>query len=318
MSGLDFGAYPDLLVGLGRPDDAGVYRLTDDIALVQTVDFFTPIVDDPFTFGQIAAANALSDVYAMGGTPLTALNVVCFPSDTMELGVLKEILKGGLEKTKEAECALVGGHSVKAPELKYGLSVTGIVHPQKVLANRGGLPGDALVLTKKLGTGIVTTAIKGESADAAVVEEVSASMCELNRDAAVLSRDLDVHALTDITGFGLLGHGVEMIEGLGLGMEIQAATLPLFPEVEAYASKGFLPGGLHQNRKHFEKHLCVDHGLAVHFYDIICDPQTSGGLLFALGPNDAEALLERLRGQCITATLIGRLVADKTETMVLK
>ncbi len=318
MAGLDFGDHPDLLVGLGHPDDAGVYRLTDDIALVQTVDFFTPIVDDPFTFGQIAAANALSDVYAMGGVPVTAMNIVCFPTDDMDISVLKEILKGGLDKTREAECPLVGGHSVKAPELKYGLSVTGRVHPRRVRANRGARAGDRLVLTKRLGTGIVTTAIKAGLAGKEAIDAVSESMKALNRRPAELSRDLDVHALTDVTGFGLLGHGTEMITGAGLGMVIDAARLRLFPEVTGYCDMGLLPGGLHRNRKHFAPHLALRDGVPPVFADIVSDPQTSGGLLFALGGDDADRLVDALRREAIEAALIGEVVPDDREIILLK
>lgn len=318
MSGLVFDEHPDLIVGLGHPDDAGVYRLTDDIALVQTVDFFTPIVDDPFTFGLIAAANALSDVYAMGGTPLTALNIVCFPSDTMAIDILREILRGGLEKTKEAGCPLVGGHSVNAPELKYGLSVTGRVHPARVRANRGVRAGDKLVLTKRLGTGIVTTAIKGGAAGQKMIDDVTASMCELNRQPAELSADLDVHALTDVTGFGLLGHAVEMLEGTGLGAAITASALLRFDEVAAYADMGLMPGGLHRNRKYFAPHFEAADGLPAFFTDVVCDPQTSGGLLFALSPDDADRLMTRLTRDGVRAAVIGDVVRDEREIILLK
>ncbi len=317
MKGLDFGAHPNLMIGLERPDDAGVYRLTRDIALVQTVDFFTPIVDDPYIFGQIAAANALSDVYAMGGDPITAMNVVCFPSDTMDIAVLRDILAGGLSKAKEASTPIVGGHSVKAPELKYGLSVTGVVHPDRVRANAGALAGDRLVLTKALGTGVVTTAIKGQSASDEAALAVQTSMCELNRVPAALSKDLAVHACTDVTGFGLLGHGVEMIDETGCGMRIDTSALPIFEGVLAYCAIGLLPGGLHRNRKHFGPRLRVSEGTPSHFIDVVCDPQTSGGLLFAIPEGDADTLVERLTDEGIRATIIGDVVPDEQEAIAL-
>lgn len=317
MRGLDFGAHPNLIIGLERPDDAGVYRLTREIALVQTVDFFTPIVDDPYVFGQIAAANALSDVYAMGGDPITAMNVVCFPSDTMDIAVLREILAGGLSKAKEASTPIVGGHSVTAPELKYGLSVTGVVHPDQVRANAGARTGDRLVLTKALGTGVVTTAIKGQIASETAAAAVQASMCELNRIPAALSKNLAVHACTDVTGFGLLGHGVEMIVGTGCGMRIETSILPVFEGVIEYCTMGLLPGGLHRNRKHFEPRLRVSEDTPPHFVDIVCDPQTSGGLLFSISEGDAEILVAMLADQGIRATIIGEVVSDNQETISL-
>jgi selenide,water dikinase len=317
MCGLDFGDHPNLLVGLSRPDDAGVYRLTDEIALVQTVDFFTPIVDDPFLFGQIAAANALSDVWAMGGKPITALNVVCFPEGDMGIGVLREILKGGLEKSKEASTPIVGGHTVKAPELKYGLSVTGVVHPDRIWGNAGARPGDRLILTKPLGTGIVTTAIKGDLASPEAVQAVTDSMCALNRSPAELAADLSVHACTDVTGFGLIGHGIEMISGSGCGLVIEKNSLPVFDGVMAYADMGLLPGGLHRNKKHYASRMEVGGDVPACFVDIICDPQTSGGLLFALSEADAAVLAERLRKEGLLAASIGTVVADRGERVTL-
>ena len=214
-----------------RIEDAGVYKLTGDLAIIQTVDFFTPTVDDPFTFGQIAAANSLSDVYAMGGKPLTAMNIVCFPIQTMDISILREILRGGIEKIREAGVVLVGGHSVDGQELKYGLSVTGTVHPDKVIRKEGSAPGDKLILTKPLGTGIVSTAIKGGVASTQAIAKVVKSMTTLNQKASEIMQEIGVHACTDITGFGLLGHAAEMIEGTGVGMVIYANSVPIFPEV---------------------------------------------------------------------------------------
>lgn len=318
MCGLDFGSHPNVLVGLTRPDDAGVYRLTDDTALVQTVDFFTPIVDDPFVFGQIAAANALSDVYAMGGRPITAMNIVTFPSDTMDIAVLREILKGGLDKTKEANTPLLGGHTVKAPELTYGLSVTGVVHPNKVLTNGGAREGDRLILTKPLGTGIISTALKAAMVRAETAEQAAVSMATLNRVPAEVAADFEIHACTDVTGFGLLGHVVEMIDGFGLGMEIAANALPLLPEVAALCNMGLLPGGLHRNRKYFAAHLKVDGGVPAYLIDVVCDPQTSGGLLFAVSDQDAAGLERALTARRIHASCIGTVVRDEKERLLLK
>ncbi len=318
MCGIDFGSHPNLLVGLGKPDDAGVYRLTDDIALVQTVDFFTPIVDDPFQFGQIAAANALSDVYAMGGTPITAMNIVTFPSDTMDISVLREILKGGLDKANEADCPLVGGHTVKAPELKYGLSVTGRVHPEKVWTNQGARAGDQVILTKSLGTGVISTAVKADKADPVAVALAARSMATLNRVPAEVGASFDIHACTDVTGFGLVGHAVEMLSGTGLGLTIEASALPIFPTVVGYCEMGLLPGGLHRNRAHFAPHLVISAELPAHFSDVVCDPQTSGGLLFAVGESDAERFLSALRDGGVSPARIGTIDIDASERVLLK
>jgi selenide, water dikinase len=306
-----------VLVGFERSDDAGVYRLTDQLALVQTVDFFTPVVDDPYAFGLIAAANALSDVYAMGGTPLCAMNIVTFPADAMEIGILREVLRGGLDKLREAGVALVGGHSVTDPELKYGLSVTGTVHPERVWTNAGARAGDALVLTKPLGTGIVNTAIKAGAAGALEIAEVTASMARLNRAAAGIAARFTVRACTDVTGFGLVGHGCEMICGTGLGLEIDAAALPFFATARGHAATGLLPGGLHRNREHWKTTLVIAAGVDPFFSDLACDPQTSGGLLIAVGADEAPQLVAALRAEGITAAAIARFVEDPKERIRL-
>jgi len=228
LCGLTFPADENVLVGLNEPDDAGVYQITDDVALIQTVDFFTPIVDDPYWFGQIAVANALSDVYAMGGRPVTAMNLVAFPLKDMELSVLRRILEGGLDKMREAGVSLVGGHSVEDKELKYGLSVTGLVHPRKILTKKGFRAGDKIVLTKPLGTGIINTAIKAGMASPEIIEQVTRMMARLNRDAAEVMKRFNVHACTDVTGFGLLGHLCEMVVDSGLGMRLFADTIPIY------------------------------------------------------------------------------------------
>jgi selenide,water dikinase len=297
---------PNLIVGLENPDDAGVYKLTDDIAIVQTVDFFTPIVDDPFTFGQIAAANSLSDIYAMGGKPVTAMNIVSFPLNKLDIGILKDILRGGLEKLKEADVVLVGGHSIDDPELKYGLSVTGIIHPQKVLAKQGARVGDVLILTKLLGTGIISTALKGETASAAAVKKMVASMTTLNRMAAEIIQDIGVHACTDITGFGLIGHAYEMAKAGGCAFCFNSAAVPVFSEALEYARMGLVPGGSHSNRSFYEPFVEYREPVSDELRDILYDPQTSGGLLFSVAENKKDGLLKKFRKEKVDAFVVGR------------
>ncbi len=294
-----------------RAEDAGVFKLTDDLALVQTVDFFTPIVDDPYDFGRIAVANALSDVYAMGGKPLTALNVVCFPKDTLDFSILREVLKGGLDMMHEAEVILLGGHTVDDPELKYGLAVTGTVHPAKVVHNNTARPGDKLILTKPLGTGIISTAIKRGKASKAAVERIVKSMTTLNRAASEIMLGTGVRACKDITGFGLLGHAAEMVEGTGVGFVINAAEVPLFPEAKEYYDMGMVAGGLGRNRE-YRKHM-VDFAARVPRYlrDILFDPQTSGGLLMAVPAAKATKLLKKLHSTGIAeAAIIGEVTVE--------
>ena len=309
LKGLPIPKDPRVIVGLETSDDAGVYRLTDDIALVQTVDFFTPIVDNPFTFGQIAAANALSDVYAMGGVPLTAMNLVAFPTKTLPVSILKEILLGGLSKLTEAAVALVGGHTVEDPEIKYGLSVTGTVHPDRVLTNAGGRPGDRLVLTKPLGTGVLSTALKGGMASEEAVKRMVAVMASLNRRAADRMARFDVHACTDITGFGLLGHGLEMAVASGVGIVFDADTIPLLPSALEYAGMGLVPAGAYANREYFSCRVDMDPRVPPLLADLLYDPQTSGGLLICLPSDRAEALAAALREDGVTdSTVVGEVI----------
>lgn len=276
-------------------EDAGVYRLRDDLAIIQTVDFFTPIVDDPYTFGRIAVTNALSDIYAMGGRPITAMNIVCFPIRTMDVKILREILRGGLDQMREAGVLLIGGHSVEDNEPKYGLSVTGVIHPDRILFNNGAKPGDRLILTKPLGTGIVSTALKAGLAGAALVARSVAAMTTLNRKAAeLMAETADIHACTDVTGFGFLGHALEMAEGSGVGMRIDASSVPFFPEIWSFVKEGIIPGGLIRNRKFREKQIDVGSGCPNWLIDIFFDPQTAGGLLIALAPDAAKSLLCRM------------------------
>jgi len=310
---------PNLIVGMERAEDAGVYKLSDDLAIIQTVDFFTPIVDDPYMFGQIAAANALSDVYAMGGKPLTAMNIVCFPIKTMDISILREILKGGLDKMKEAGVTLVGGHSVEDSELKYGLSVTGTIHPLKVLTNVGAKVGDRLILTKPLGTGIINTAIKGGMAKEDSIERVTRYMASLNKTASEIMQEIGANACTDVTGFGLLGHAFEMIEGTGKGIVINASDVPILPEAVNFAKMGMVPGGTYRNKEFRINQVDIDPALSPYLIDILFDPQTSGGLLIAVPEEKAEKLVKRLRKEGIEdAAIIGKVVNDTQERIVVK
>lgn len=308
---MEFPVDANLIVGLDRADDAGVYKVTDEIALIQTVDFFTPIVDDPYWFGQIAAANALSDVYAMGGIPKTAMNLVAFPIKDMDISILRQIIQGGLDKMREADVILVGGHSVEDRELKYGLSVTGFVHPDRVITKKDLRAGDRLILTKPLGTGIVNTAIKGGVASAGAIERVTRLMAALNRKTAEIMVKYPVHACTDITGFGLLGHVAEMVVGSAVGVEISLEGLPVIPEALDYAGMGLVPGGAHKNREFRSPMTDLAPTVNPVMRDVLFDPQTSGGLLISVESGSAQALLQELRDQgIIDAALIGEVIHE--------
>jgi selenide,water dikinase len=305
-------------VGIEHIDDAGVFKIRDDLALVQTVDFFTPIVDDPYTFGQIAAANALSDVYAMGGTPITAMNLVAFPIKSMEIEILREILKGGLDKMREAEVVLVGGHSIEDQELKYGLSVTGLVHPDAILTNTGALVGDRIVLTKPLGTGIINTAQKGGMADPQAVQRAIEIMTELNRKAAEVMKGFKVHACTDVTGFGLLGHLCEMLGQGEIGIQISLDAIPILPKAEEYAVMGLVPGGAHRNREFYASKVEGAKDCRPSLLDVLYDPQTSGGLLIAVAGEDREGIMRLLEEADVKdACIIAEVVAKPTGHLVL-
>lgn len=301
---------PRLLVSGATMDDAGVYQLTEELALVQTVDFFTPMVDDPYLFGQIAATNALSDVYAMGGRPITALNIAGFPVNTMDLGILTEILRGGGDKLKEAETLLIGGHTVEDEEPKYGLSVTGLVHPERILLNRGGKPGDKLVLTKPLGIGIITTAIKGEMADQKSIDESINSMITLNKEAAEACLETGVNACTDVTGFGLLGHLYEMLTP-EIGFELDMTKIPLLFGAREYASMGLVPGGAKRNLEYLKPYLDREEEITEIDLDLLADPQTSGGFLIAVSPERVDALLEALGKRGV---LTGKIIGEVKDT----
>lgn len=308
MCGLKIPVDPNLIVGMDEPDDAGVYKISEELALIQTLDFFTPIVDDPYAFGQIAAANALSDVYAMGGVPKTAMNIVCFPSQQMDLSVLRKILEGGLDKMAEAGVSLVGGHSVDDKELKYGLSVTGFVHPERVLTKRNIKAGSVLILTKPLGTGIINTAIKGGLVSGQLSEKVINSMAQLNRYAAEAMDGFSVNACTDITGFGLAGHLSEMVVGSGVGVRIDSKSLPLFPEALEFASMGLIPAGAYKNRQFRKSLVEIASEVPLALTDVFFDPQTSGGLVISVDANQADHLLNTLHAKGLKwASIIGKI-----------
>jgi len=286
---------------------------------VQTVDFFTPVVDNPYDFGQIAVANALSDVYAKGGRPLTAMNIVCFPVGKMDISVLNKVLKGGLAKMREAGVILVGGHSVDDPEIKYGLSVTGVIHPKKVVKNNGGRPGDLLVLTKPLGIGILTTAIKSGLASPGLVRRVTKQLATLNRAAAEAMMQVGVHGCTDITGFGFLGHAGEMLEETTYGMVIYSSQVPYLKEAREFAENGVMPGGLHRNRDYRKNMVSFEKSVPLYLQDILYDPQTSGGLLIAVAKTKANRLLRELavRGNK-EACIVGEVVASPQRRILVK
>jgi selenide,water dikinase len=305
----------NVIVGIEGCEDAGVYKVTDEIALVQTVDFFTPVVDDPYWFGQIAAANALSDIYAMGAVPKTALNLVCFSPTKFDIAILKEIIRGGADKMREAGVSLLGGHSVDDDEIKYGLAVTGIVHPDKVLLNEGARPWDILVLTKPLGTGIMNTAIKGKLLNDHAATGLATVMATLNRTAAEAMLSVNVHACTDVTGFGLAGHLKEMIRE-SLGVELHAGKLPYFGEAVEFATSGLVPGGLYRNRDFYREHVVTTR--SDFFFDIIFDPQTSGGLLMALDPADRAKFEETATRLGVDYHIIGTFLAEPKGKILLR
>ena len=297
---------PDLLVGTETADDAGVYRLRPDLAIVNTVDFFTPIVDDPYVFGQISATNSLSDVYAMGGEPKTCMNIVCFPKGKMDIEILGEILKGGADKVKEAGAVVVGGHSIIDEEIKFGMAVTGVIHPDKILRNVGVQEGDALILTKPLGTGIITTALKKGKASEESVNEAVQSMTTLNAMAAQVARTHPVHACSDVTGFGILGHALEMASGSDVTLVIESAKMPLLRGTPRLAEKGYITGGCKRNKDYLNDKMLIDKNIREGLVEAALDPQTSGGLLFAIARRHAAKLLEDLHAAGVShATEVG-------------
>ncbi|RVT59940.1 selenide, water dikinase SelD [Niallia taxi] len=308
---------PNLLVGLDTSDDAGVYKLTDDLALVQTLDFFTPIVDDPYSFGQIAAANALSDIYAMGGKPLTALNIVAFPISVLDKEILSDIMRGAGDKVKEAGATLVGGHSIDDKEPKFGLAVTGTVHPDKVRANAGAKPGDKLILTKPIGVGILTTSIKRSLLSEEEIDRVTTVMATLNKTAAEVMEPFNVHACTDVTGFGLLGHASEMAKGSQAGITIYKEQVPLLPRVRELAEQGVIPGGTKNNFAHLDGEVSFPAQMDELDQLILCDAVTSGGLLISVSGDEADSLLAQLIEKGVEAALIGEVTDNQKGHIVV-
>ena len=292
---------PDMLVGTETSDDAGVFRLRPDLAIVNTVDFFTPIVDDPYVFGQIAATNSLSDVYAMGGEPKTAMNIVCFPKGKMEMEVLGEILKGGADKVKESGAVIIGGHSIIDEEIKYGMAITGVIHPDKIFRNVGVQEGDALILTKPLGTGIITTALKKGKASKESVDEAVAFMTTLNAAASAVMCKYPVHACSDVTGFGILGHALGIASGSGVTLVIESQKLPIMHRAPRLAEKGYITGGCKRNRDYLKDKITVEKSLPEGIVEVAFDPQTSGGLLIAVANRLAAKLIEDLQAAGVTA-----------------
>ncbi len=310
---------PNLLVGIETADDAGVYLIADDVAIVQTTDFFPPIVDDPYEFGAIAATNALSDIYAMGARPVTGLNIVGFPMKSLPLTILEKILLGGIEKLHEADAVVVGGHSLDDVELKYGMAVTGTVHPERIFTNTGARQGDGLVLTKPIGIGIITTAAKMGSVSDATLSGAVESMMTLNRAASEAMIEVGAHACTDVTGFGLIGHAWEMATASNVGMTIYASKVPRFEEATALAAERFLPGGSVSNIRYFSQFAAVDTGIQDSVRDVIFDAQTSGGLLIAVPPDRLRPLLESLKAKGVRhAAEIGEVTAAHPGRIDLK
>lgn len=302
---LDLASDPNLLVGFETSDDAGVYKISADLALVQTVDFFSPVVDDPYTFGQIAAANSISDIYAMGAMPLTALNIVTFPVDDLPGDVLLAILQGGADKAREAGLTIVGGHTVEDPEPKFGMAVTGTIHPDRVLRNVGALAGDRLVLTKPIGTGILTTAAKRDRISQDALAEAIAWMATLNKAAAEAALEVGVHAATDVTGFGLLGHLFEMIKGGPVSALLRYEAIPVMDGVIELAKEGVVPGGTKTNLAFLSPHIHAIPGLNTPELHVLADAQTSGGLLLAVAAAKSRYLLDTLASKGVQAWEIG-------------
>lgn len=302
---------PNLLVGIDTSDDAAVYKINEETAVIETVDFFTPVVDDPYLFGMIAAANSLSDIYAMGGKPLFALNIVCFPT-CLPLDILGEILRGGADKVKEAGAVIAGGHTIDDKEPKYGLAVTGAVNPKRVLSNSNAKIGDVLILTKPIGTGILNTAVKGGAATKRNMEDVSETMAYLNKYAMDIACRYDINSCTDITGFGLLGHLYEMASGSGVSMRLHYANIPIIKGTEDFAKMGIIPAGAYRNRDYLKDKVVFDSKIEEYKKDVLFDPQTSGGLLLSTNRSNADKLMEELKTIKTSCSIIGE-VTEKED-----
>lgn len=318
MGGLKIPHDPNLIVGIETADDAGVYRLSDDLALVQTVDFFTPIVDDPFDYGRIAALNSINDVWAMGGTPVTALAVTCFPKKGVDFAILGEIMRGGLQTLTENGVALAGGHSVDNAQIMFGYAVTGTINPRKVMTNRGARPDDALILTKPIGTGVISTGIKFEKAREEVIQASLATMLLAGREAAAAMRDFEVKGATDVTGFALLGHSWEMARASGVTIEIDSARVPLIPGALELAAQGLLTSGDKSNRRYAGEDVEISDEVGQDLVRLLYDPQTAGGMLISIAAGRAGALLERLRSTYADAAIIGRVTERGSHSIVVK
>ena len=306
---------PNLLIGFDSADDAAVYKVSDDIGVIQTVDFFPPMVEDPYTFGKIAATNALSDVYAMGGEVKTAMNIVCFPQ-SWDINMLGEILRGGSEKVIEAGGVLVGGHSINDVDVKYGLSVMGVVHPDKIYANNGGHPGDKLIITKRLGVGIISTAHRVGEATQEAMDQAIESMTSLNKYAAECCKKYDIHGCTDITGFGFLGHLHEMVDGK-LSCKVYADQLPVFPEALEYADEFLLTAVAQQNRNHVGRHVKFDEDISFAMQEVMFDPQSSGGLLIVLPANQADSLLADIQALGVPSAIVGEMMEPGQKEIIV-
>ena len=305
LEGFRTHADPKLIVGYDKSDDASVYVLDDQTALIQTTDFFPPIVDDPFLYGRIAAVNALSDVYAMGGEPKLALNILC-AAESMDDAVIREILRGGYDAAYEAGAIITGGHTIRGAEPIYGLAVSGFVHPERVLTNSGARPGDVLILTKPLGVGIITTAAKADLAEQPVQERIYRQMATLNKAARDIMVKYPVHSCTDVTGFGLMGHSFEMAQGSGCSIYISSSAVPFHPEAMEFAAMGLVPAGAYRNREYVQPSVSIADHVSLAMQDVLYDPQTSGGLLFALENAAAQECLQELRTLIPNAAIIGR------------
>ncbi len=309
---------PNVLVGTNTADDAAVYRISNELAIVQTVDFFTPVVDDPYIFGQITAANSLSDIYAMGAKPLFALNIAGFPSKKVPLEVLSEILRGGADKAQEAGISVIGGHTICDSEPKYGMVVTAVLHPEKVITNSSAVAGDVLILTKPLGIGIITTAMKRGLVSTETVNKAVEIMCTLNKTAAEVMIEVGVNACTDVTGFGLLGHLFEMVKASGVGAEISVSKVPVLSEAWDLVRSGVAPGGTHKNLDYLKDNLSPQEGLSREELLVLADAQTSGGLLIAVPEANAEHLVSRLvSSEVSTVAVIGKVVPDPSNKITI-
>lgn len=309
---------PELLTSLDNFEDAAVYKITEDIAIVETVDFFPPVVDDPFLFGRIAAVNALSDVYAMGGKPVIALNILCFPTCDYPLEVVEEILQGGQAACNEAEVTIAGGHSIQGPEPVYGLAVTGVVNPQSMLTNGGAKEGDLLLITKPLGTGVMLLGMKGDLLAEAERKQLFDSLTLLNKGALEIAKKYEPHAATDITGFGMIGHTAEMASASGLSAYLYIDELPLFPGARSLAAQGFVPAGAYGNRNTFNSSVSNLEHIETAIQDLLFDPQTSGGLMFALQEKPAMRLLAELKDSGFTAAIVGGMRRGTPGSIILK